>query len=426
VRARTASIVTVGTELVQGLRVDTNTAEIASALAARDIRVIEAVSVADDAAVLADELARLVARRDLVITTGGLGPTHDDITREAASRALGTQLAEDARLVRLLEPIQRRHSDPQARARVLSQAQVLPGAEVIDFTTGTAPGLVVAVPGAATLALLPGPPSEMRPMLADLLGRYPFAGEEPRHLGVVGMTESDAQAAVERAIQQIEGVGFTILARPGDVRIVLTDLGAGAAGLERAAGLARDALGERCYATDQSTLAQVVVREAALRGATIALAESCTGGMVAAALTDVPGSSNVFLGGIVAYSDRVKKSLLGVPEGVLERHGAVSAQCVEAMAAGAYEAFDGPDVVVSVSGIAGPEGGSEAKPVGTVWFGVHCDTARGVSGTAERTHRGARFRRDLGSKSRELVRARATSVALDCLRRAVLGLPIPE
>ena len=420
----TAAVVTIGTELVEGARVDTNTAEIARALAPRGFSVLETVSVGDDVALLAEELARLTHCRDLIVTTGGLGPTHDDITREAASRALELELVLDPRLAGMLVAVQKRHADPAAAERVLVQAMVFPGAEVIDFTTGTAPGLVVRAASGATLALLPGPPSEMRPMLAALLERYELVFSEPRLLGVVGLSESDAQVRVERAIGPIDGVGFTILARPGDVRVILTDKGCGRVGLDMAADMAALALGEHCYAADASTLAEVVIREAAARGLTIALAESCTGGMVAAALTDVPGSSDVLIGGVVAYSNLAKTRLLGVPAELIDVHGAVSAECVEAMALGARNAFDQADLAVAVSGIAGPGGGSADKPVGTVWFGVLSSRLAPEAAGTQAATQSVQFRRTLPPTSREAVRARATSIALDCLRRATLGMDL--
>jgi len=424
--SRTAAIVTVGSELTEGLRVDTNTAEIARAAAPHGFRVMECVSVGDDVHALAEELRRLIARRDLVITTGGLGPTHDDITREAAAIALGVELETDARLVDLLRPVQTRHTDPAAAARVVAQGQVLPGAEVIDFTTGTAPGLVAIAQSGCTLALLPGPPSEMRPMLQVVLERFDLTAALPRVLGVAGLSESDAQIRVERAIAGLGGFGFTILARPGDVQVIFTDAGGGVASLDEAAELAALALGDTCYSQDGSSLAQVVVHETAKRHLTIAVAESCTGGMVSAALTDVPGASEVFLGGVVSYSNQAKMDLLDVPVGLLAKHGAVSAEAVEMMAIGAYQAFGQPDLVVAVTGVAGPGGGTPEKPVGTVWFGVLSNTHMAAGVSTPRTTPSIQFKRSMFRSSREAVRARATSVALDCLRRAALGLPIPE
>jgi nicotinamide-nucleotide amidase len=373
-RSPSAAIVTIGSELVEGLRLDTNTAEIARALGPRGVRVREALSVGDDKDVLAAHLRRLGAAYDLVITTGGLGPTHDDVTRDAASLAFGLPLVEDPRLVKVLGPAVRRHRDPRAAEQVLVQARVLEGAEVIDATTGTAPGLVVRA-DRGVVALLPGPPSEMRPMLHALLERYPLVRAEPHELGVAGMTESDAQVTAQSALEPYAGVGFTVLARPGDVHILLLDDGAGAHGLSEAAGAVSRALGERVYSDDGAPLQAVVIREAAARGVELAVAESCTGGMISAALTEVPGASEVLKGGVVAYSNSVKTSLLGVSPETLATHGAVSAQTAEEMAVGARSRL-AAHIAVSVTGIAGPDGGSDDKPVGLVWFGI--SSARGT------------------------------------------------
>lgn len=416
---RTAAIVTIGSELTMGLRLDTNTAEIARALTPFGFTVMETVSVADSVQLLASELTRLVSQRDLVITTGGLGPTHDDITREAAAHALGVTLEVDSRLVEWLGPIQKRHRDPLAAQQVLEQAKVIPGARVIDATTGTAPGQIAQTPR-GRLALLPGPPSEMRPMLADVLADYEVVRGYTRELGVVGMPESDVQVLVQRAMGDTSGIGFTVLAKPGDVRVLLSDEGAGEATLDEVASDVIVALDDNCYSTDGSSLAATVVALARLQGVTLTCAESCTGGMVSAALTDVPGASLVFAGGVVSYSNRAKSDLLAVDPGTLIEHGAVSSPTVRAMAAGALNAFEDAHLAVSISGVAGPDGGTADKPVGTVWFGV----ASSTHVLAQADHH--EFVRSLGSGSRDAIRARATSIALDCMRRALLGLPLPR
>ncbi len=404
----TAAIVTVGSELVEGLRVDTNTAEIARALAPRGLRVSEAVSVGDDPALLSRLLARLTADHDLVVTTGGLGPTHDDITRQAAATALGVSLTRDPRLEDLLAPFVARHRDPVAAGSILVQAEVLDGAKVIDPTTGTAPGQIVATP-AGFLVLLPGPPSEMRPMLEQALARYALIRAEPIELGVVGLSESDAQVTAQGALAAYPGVELTVLAKPGDVRVILLDDGAGPERLTAAADAVTDALGESCYATDGATLAEAVIACARATGATIATAESCTGGLVAASLTDVAGSSDAFCGGVVSYANQAKIDLLDVPAGLLAQFGAVSEETARAMAQGARERL-GADIAVSVTGIAGPSGGTVAKPVGLVWFAIA--TSGGT--TAVQRRFGER-------SSRASIRARATSTALDLLRLALKG-----
>jgi nicotinamide-nucleotide amidase len=405
----TASIVTVGSELTEGLRLDTNTREIAFALSTSGYHVLETASVGDHTEILADVLARLSARDALVVVTGGLGPTHDDITREAASQALRRPLLRAPELVELLLPATRRHSDERAMEQVLRQAELLEGADVILPVTGTAPGQFVATP-AGLLVLLPGPPAEMRPMLSRLVTDIAPGPSRAsvRELGCVGLTESDAQVRATAALSAHPGVAFTVLASPGDVHILLLDDGAGERALDAAAEAVTVALGARIYSTDGSTLAEAVVRSAIERGITLGLAESCTGGLVAARLTDVPGSSATFLGGVVAYSNGAKFALLGVSTETLARHGAVSAETAEEMAAGARTAL-GADIAVAVTGVAGPSGGSPDKPVGLVWFGLAT-----ASGTTS-------FSRGIPG-DRAAVRIRAASTALDTLRREVLGL----
>jgi nicotinamide-nucleotide amidase len=406
---RQAAIVTIGSELVEGLRVDTNTAEIARDISRFGFSVAEAVSVGDDETTLAQTLKRLTNAYPFVVVTGGLGPTHDDVTREAAASALGLPMATDAELLAFLQPFVGRHKDPRSAAQVLTQALVLKGAEVLSPTTGTAAGQIVPTP-TGSLVLLPGPPREMRPMLTRALELFEPDRAEPRELGVTGMPESDVQHAAQTVLAAHTGIQLTILAKPGDVRVILLDEGAGEAALETAANAIAKELGAACYSLDGATLAATVVREATARAATIAVAESCTGGMVAAALTDVAGSSAVFLGGVVSYSDASKMQLLHVDPGDLSREGAVSRIVAEEMALGARERFNA-DVCVAITGIAGPGGGTPEKPVGTVWFAGLSRLGEGTSTQFSVAWTGA---------SREAVRARATATALDLIRREVL------
>lgn len=404
-----AAIVTVGSELVEGLRVDTNTAEIAREVAQRGFTVREAVSVGDETLGLAAILQRLASTHDLVVVTGGLGPTHDDITRDAAAAALGITMHEDPALLGFLMPFLDRHADPRSREQVLSQALVLNGAEVLSPTTGTAAGQVIPTPS-GSLLLLPGPPHEMRPMLGAALERFPRVRAVPRELGVTGMPESDVQHAAQEALALHPGIALTVLAKPGDVRVILLDDGAGEGGLAGACEAVADSIGDACYSRDGASLAEVLMREATARGVTIAFAESCTGGMAASALTEVPGASEVFLGGVVAYSNESKTALLGVDPAALAQHGAVSRRVAELMATGGSERF-GADLCVSVTGIAGPAGGSADKPVGTVWFGVY-SRLDGIPA--------AQISVDWRGASRAAIRARATARALDLARRHVL------
>lgn len=398
-----AAILTVGTELVTGMRLDTNTQLIARALRVAGFVVREATSVPDDVDDIAEAIARLTARFGLVIVTGGLGPTHDDVTREAAARALGLPLEHRADLELALSAAAARHAHADASRQVLRQAEVLRGATVLPAVVGTAPGQVVQT-ARGRLILLPGPPAELAPLLESVLEDEGSASA-PVRLRTTGLSESDAQVLVSQALAPFTGVGFTILAAPGDVEMLLFDDGAGEPQLIAAGHAARAALGHFCYSTDGSSLAETVIAAARARGARIGTAESCTGGMIAAALTAVPGSSAVVMGGIVAYANRVKSAELGVPETVLSEHGAVSAETAQAMAAGVAERL-GLTHAVSVTGIAGPDGGTPEKPVGLVHFGV---CSEGVLTTEHRRLTG----------NRDIIRLRATAVALGLLRTAL-------
>lgn len=400
-----AAIVTVGTELTTGLRQDTNTTDIARVLTEAGYRVRETASVPDDAPLVEKAIRALVTSCELVVVTGGLGPTHDDITREAAARALGRPLLRDGSLAEGLQALAARHTRPESRDRMLRQADVIQGATVLTAVTGSAPGQVVETDAGTTLVLLPGPPGEMRPLLSAFLeGR----GEtlRPVRLKCAGLTESDTQHIVQDALGDLP-VDLTLLAAPGDVEVVLFARDADTGTLDAAATAVREALGTACYSSDGSTLAETVVRLAREAGEVLVCAESCTGGMVSAAITDVPGASDVFAGGVVAYANEVKISTLGVPAGLLAQYGAVSEECARAMTEGAL-ALPGATIAVAVTGVAGPDGGTAEKPVGLVWLAV-----------ARKDGRVQARERRLGG-DREVVRRRAVTTALDMLRLEIM------
>jgi nicotinamide-nucleotide amidase len=247
-------------------------------------------------------------------------------------------------------------------------------------------------------------------MLEVFLGTVRRSAES-RVLRTTGLAESTAQIAAARALEGHDGVELAVLASPSLVDILLYDDGAAAEGLDLAAETVARALGDHCYSTDGSSLAEVVVRTAAACSSSLALAESCTGGMIASALTDVPGSSVAFRGGVVAYANEAKMGLLDVSGGILDSVGAVSAECAAAMAEGARARF-GSAIGLSTTGIAGPDGGSEDKPVGTVYLAL---ATEGKTTTFLR-----RF-----SGDRDVVRTRTMVLGLDILRRHLLGLPLP-
>lgn len=405
--APTAAIVTVGTEITTGLRLDTNTREIAAALMGAGYDSRETVSLPDDPYLVETCLKRLVAVYDLVVVTGGLGPTHDDITREAASEALGLPMNADDAIVFALRRWVERHTEPRAREQVLRQALVLQGAEVLGATVGTAPGQVIPTPAGGRLVLLPGPPAEMRPMLNELLSREVSGVSTVVEIACTGISESDAQLATQAALASHPGVRLTILASPADVHVVLLDDGAGKQGVLGAAQSVREALAPFWYSDDGASLASVVTRKAQALGITLAVAESCTGGLVAASLSSVPGASSVFRGGVVAYSNEVKTSQLDVPAELIAAHGAVSGEVASAMARGVLERL-GTDISVAITGIAGPDGGSTNKPVGTVWFSV-----------ADASGEIPVMRQLMGD--RDGIRTRATMFALNLLRLKIAG-----
>jgi nicotinamide-nucleotide amidase len=401
---RTAAIVTIGTELVRGINTDTNTTDIARALDAVGIEVGEAISLPDDGEALIRHLKRCTAAYDLVVVTGGLGPTHDDVTREAAAAALGLGIARDAAIEAGLAGIVSRHADARAEEQIVRQADVIAGARVLPALLGTAPGQVVPT-SRGQLVLLPGPPREMRPMFDAYIADFPGGPARPFVLRCSGMPESDLQMAAQDILLGFEGIELTVLAAPGDVRAVLFDRGAGADALAEAGTAIAARVGEACYSTDGRSLAEVVLDAARAADWTIATAESCTGGLVSGALTEIAGSSAVFLGGAVTYSDEVKIAVLGVDPSLLSTFGAVSDAVARAMAVGARD-MTGADLAVSVTGIAGPDGGTKDKPVGTVWFGL-----AGPAGVT------AEMRRFIGD--RHGVRERSVVTALDLLRRTL-------
>jgi len=366
----------------------------------------ELVSVPDREEDVAEGIARLLATYDLVVATGGLGPTHDDITRTAAARVVGRALVRDARLEADLHRIADRLSDAAVIERLYLQADVIEGARSLPSAIGTAPGMVVEF-GAGTLVLLPGPPREMRPMLESFLEAVPGA-LQPLVLGCAGVIESEVQSRVLPVVERFERVDLTLLANERGVEVILISRGGDADVLAAAGRAVRAVLGDDCYSADGSSLSAVVVDTARAAGLRLASAESCTGGMIASAITDTPGASDVYIGSVVAYANDVKRSLLSVPAEVLDRRGAVSAEVALAMAESVLQ-LTGADVAVATTGVAGPGGGSAEKPVGLVWFAVasadgrHCVLRRVFLG------------------DREAIRAHATAISLDQLRRFMLG-----
>jgi nicotinamide-nucleotide amidase len=409
----TAVVLVTGTELVRGGRVDENGPYLARELSSRGIEP-ERVSVIGDRPERLEAALREALQHDLLITSGGLGPTHDDRTIELLARATRRPLHVDPALEQEIAGVVRglaerfRRPFSELEAGVRKQA-LLPEGGISLGLAGTAPGVLLET-GSALAIALPGPPGELQriwrtalehPALQEVFAR----AQSPAHriLRFFGLPESAIAGVVEQAGGEEDGLEVTICAHDLEVQVDLVFPSVGAGQAERVAAALREAHPRALFAEDERAVEEIVLDAARGRGLKIATAESCTGGLVSARLTSVPGSSDVFVGGLVAYNDRIKLDSLGVPAGVLERHGAVSAEAAAAMAAGARRALEA-DVGVSVTGVAGPGGGTEAKPVGLVY--LHAETPDDSRGVELRL-----------PGDRNAVRRRAAASALHLLRR---------
>jgi len=406
----TASILAVGSELLGTTRVDTNSLWLTGELEAIGVRVVRKACVGDGWEALLAELGWALGQAPLLVVTGGLGPTEDDRTKEAVAALLGRRLVRDEEILeRLKERWRRRGLEmPAVNAK---QADVIEGAVVLSNRRGTAPGYFVEADG-KVVVLLPGVPWEMKALFAEsVLPRLAGAGAPPgvhrRVLKVVGLGESLVEELVKPVYERHRGNAVTILAAaPGEVQLHLAARGTreeASAELDVLEADFRSAVGEALFGRDDETLESVVGHLLRGAGRTIALAESCTGGMVSARLTDVAGSSAWFVGGVVAYSDPVKEALLRVAAGTLARHGAVSEETAREMAAGVRSRL-GASAGLAITGIAGPSGGTAEKPVGTVHLAL--DAADG-----SRLHRRLALPGD-----RAMVRRWTSSAALEMIR----------
>jgi competence/damage-inducible protein CinA-like protein len=416
---RTAETITVGSELTRGLSVDTHSALLARALEGCGLRVRFQTSVGDVLDEIAEAVAAALKRADCVVVTGGLGPTLDDVTREAVAAATGRRLHEDAAL---WAGIQSRFA---ASGRVATdnnrrQAAVVEGSVVLPNPLGTAPGLRLDLDGHALFAL-PGPPGELDALLKAsvlpwLLERR-GAHSARRLLQVYGLGESAVDAALQGLVPEGDSTSLAMLAKGSYVEIILSALDQDAAlaeaRVEVLEGEVLGVLGERVYSLDGRDLAEVVIGLLKDQRLTLAVAESCTGGGVAARLCAVPGASDVFWGGVVAYANELKELLLEVPPFVLKKAGAVSKDCALAMAVGLARKLDA-DYSLAVTGIAGPGGGSPEKPVGTVHLAL--------AGPAGVTHQVCHFL----NSDRKGVQARAAQAALWLVYASLAGLDVAE
>ena len=406
-RPRQVLVINVGDELLDGIRENGHLLWLGEHLARRGLPITRSIVVRDDAAEIAREIGQAWGAYDLIVTTGGIGPTSDDHTREAVASALGVKLehvpSAEAALRERFSLIGR-----QVAPADLAQCTVPAGGQSLPNPRGTAPG-VFFHQGRSALVMLPGPSLELRPMFEhEVVPRLREIGCACRGEAYVQVRTFGLGAVpLEQIVRPLlaPGMVLTFGTHTGvvDARISSGGSGATAEQLLEVARRVRDTVGQDFVCTGHACLATIVVEQLRSLEKTVALAESCTGGLLADAFTDVPGASKVFAGSAVCYSNDAKMNILGVPECLLAQHGAVSAECAAAMATAAAEKF-GSDYALSVTGYAGPAGGTDADPVGTVYLGY-------VSPS------GVWSRRVHLPGDRSQVKLRAVNTALDLMRR---------
>ena len=417
-------LITIGDELLLGLTIDTNAAHLARELGVAGIEVVRRSTVGDTPDAIAAAVSEALARTGAVITTGGLGPTSDDLTKPAIAALFGRAMVFDASMYARIERRWRDRGLPGSPPAVNRQQALIPeGAFVLVNHHGTAPGIWLEDDAGRWVAMLPGVPWEMRRMLADtLLPRIIERTQETpvvvrsRTVRTTGIAESAIAERLGDLASGFEGLPLAYLPGESGVDLRLTARGLAAADaddmLSRGAALLREKMGRFAYGGDSDDLAAVVLSACRERGLHLAVAESCTGGMLGERLTAIPGASDVFLGGVIAYDNDVKLNLLDVAESTLRESGAVSEPVALAMARGA-RGQTRADIGIAITGIAGPDGGSAEKPVGTVWLAVVGPQPR-ADGTDGVT------RRSVFGGNREEIRRRAAQAALDMVRRALL------
>jgi nicotinamide-nucleotide amidase len=407
-----AEIIAIGSEMLTPFRLDTNSLWLTERLNAMGVEVKLKTVVGDDEARLEETVRDAMKRSEIIIATGGLGPTEDDITRKIFARVLKRQLIlVDAILEKLRARFARRNMPmPEINAR---QALVIHGAQTLENNNGTAPGMLIAE-GKCTVVLLPGPPREMKPIFDALVAPIlkQRAGDMlilRRTLSIFGLGESAVDELAAPIYTKYQNPSTTILFKDGQIELHLTAQARDESGtvklLDDLAGRLDEVLGEYIFSRSNETLEEVVGRSLKVRGYTLATAESCTGGLLAGRITDVPGSSEYFLEGVVSYSNEAKINLLGVPKKLIETHGAVSEQVAGAMAVGIRKRA-GSTFGIGVTGVAGPGGGSPEKPVGLVYIALADD--------AQTTTRKFIFPGD-----RQFIRTLSVNAALDLVRRRI-------
>jgi len=404
-----AEIIAVGSELLTPDRLDTNSLFLTEELNAIGIEVLRKTVVGDNRELLSEAFRDALNRVPLIIASGGLGPTEDDLTRETLAELLGRKLQRNDEILRYIEGRFRALGREMPAVNV-RQAMVPEGADILENPRGTAPGLWLEDQNRA-IVLLPGPPRELKPLFREqvlprLQRRVSDVRMFHREIRVTGLGESHVEQRIVAIYKRYPDVNTTVLAAPGETQVHLrmwtSDAAQAKKTLDEIVSSFEIALNDRIFSQDGSPLEAVIARELTLHNATISAAESCTGGLLAQRLTSIAGSSSYFLGGVVVYSNELKTAWAGVPAEVIQTKGAVSSEVAIALAEGIRRRV-GSTFGVGITGIAGPGGGSEEKPVGTVHIAL--SHAGGVQ------ERGVRFPGD-----RESIRFQASQVALDMVR----------
>jgi nicotinamide-nucleotide amidase len=428
--------VTIGDELLLGFTLDTNSGFLGRELASIGITVARHTTCGDDIGVIVQTLREALDRTGVVITTGGLGPTADDMTVEAVAKLFDRPLVRDESIASWLEErwktFRRQGAMPQSNYK---QAMIPAGAEIIANPVGSAPGVLVTDERGRWVATLPGVPREARAMFTESLRprMISLAGKvsviRSFTLRTIGVGESTIADSLGELGNGVNGLSLAFLPGISGVDLRLTARGLSSsdadAALAKGASILREKLGGAVYGENGTSLAAAVLAECRAARMRIAVAESCTGGLLGAQITEVPGASDVFHGGLIAYDNRVKRQLLGVLESDLGEHGAVSEPVALQMAKGIRVRL-GTEIAVSITGIAGPDGGTPEKPVGTVWIGLDVSEGRPPIDRPDgyppiTPYAKARLFHFTGN--RDEIRFRAAQAALDMIRRTVLDMP---
>lgn len=412
-----AEIISVGTELLLGQVVNTDTAIVAQALSGLGINLLYSAVVGDNVERLRTAVETAISRSDLLIMTGGLGPTTDDLTKETTAAAAGKKLVlhEES-----LERIRTYFNAKSVTKNQEKQAWLPEGCTVLQNDNGTAPGCAFRAENGCTIIMLPGPPSELTPMLHNYAVPYLQKGQESvivsHNIHIYGRGEAPVAQMMDDLMDG-ENPTLAPYAKEGECMLRVT---AKAPTPQKADEMCqpliqeiRSRLGDFVYSVDVETLEELVVQELQKQGKKLAAAESCTGGLLSKRITDIPGSSAVFDVGCVTYANEAKEALLGVPHETLEKHGAVSEETARAMAEGIVKRA-GADIGVGITGIAGPDGGTDEKPVGLIYIALSDGKDTWVT-----------KRSPIGrTKSRAWHRHCAASQALDMVRRYLMGMPV--